>query len=136
MGVSTYEQLHDLQIDSLKAAGCERIYTDTCSGSVPGAERPELQSILAYARTGDTFIVWRLDRPGRSLQDLIGQINERAEREVDDRMLARAAELLMRDRTLGINEICRIVSVGKTTLCRDLTPDGQRRGERLPDVAR
>ena len=51
-------------------------------------------------------------------------------------MLARAAELLMRDRTLGINEICRIVSVGKTTLCRDLTPDGQRRGERLPDVAR
>ena len=41
----------------------------------------------------------------------------------------------MRDRTLGINEICRITSVGKTTLCRDLTPDGQRRGERLPDVA-
>ena len=82
MGVSTYEQLHDLQIDSLKAAGCERIYTDTCSGSVPGAERPELQSTLAYARAGDTFIVWRLDRPGRSLQDLIGQINGLAEREV------------------------------------------------------
>ena len=60
--VSTHEQLHDLQIDSLKAAGCERIYTDTCSGSVPGTERPELQNALACARTGDTLVVWRLDR--------------------------------------------------------------------------
>ena len=80
--VSTHEQLHDLQIDSLKAAGCERIYTDTCSGSVPGAERPELQNALASARTGDTLVVWRLDRLGRSLQDLIRQINGLAEREV------------------------------------------------------
>ncbi len=80
--VSTHEQLHDLQIDSLKAAGCERIYTDTCSGSVPGAERSALQSALASARTGDTLVVWRLDRLGRSLQDLIRQINGLAEREV------------------------------------------------------
>ena len=79
---STHEQLHDLQIDSLKAAGCKCIYTDTCSGSVPGAERPELQSALAYARTGDTLVVWRLDRLRRSLQDLIRQINGLAEREV------------------------------------------------------
>ena len=56
-------------------------------------------------------------------------------RKVNDRMLDRAAEL-MRDRTIGINEICRIVGVGKTTLYRYLTPDGQRRGERLPDGAR
>ena len=56
-------------------------------------------------------------------------------RKVDDRMLARASEL-MRERTLGINEICRIVGVGKITPYHYLTPDGQRRGERLPDVAR
>ena len=80
--VNTYDQLHDLQIDSLKAAGCERIYTDTCSGSVSGAERPDLQSALAYARTGDTFVVWLLDRRGCSLQDPIGWINGLAEREV------------------------------------------------------
>ena len=54
---------------------------------------------------------------------------------VDNRMLARASEL-MRERTLGINEICRIVGMGKITPYRYLTPDGQRRGERLPDVAR
>ena len=50
-------------------------------------------------------------------------------------MLDRAAKL-MQDRTLGINELCRIVGVGRTTLYRSLTPDGQRRGERLPDAAR
>ena len=49
---------------------------------------------------------------------------------VDDRMLARAAEL-MRERTVGINEICRIVGGGKTTLSRCLTPDDQRRGDRV-----
>ena len=50
-------------------------------------------------------------------------------------MLARAAELTQ-DRTRGINELCRIVGVGRTTLYRYLTPDGQRRGERLPGAAR
>ena len=56
-------------------------------------------------------------------------------RKVDDRMLARASEL-MRERPLGINEICRIAGVGKTTLYSYLTSDGQRRDERLPDVVR
>ena len=50
-------------------------------------------------------------------------------------MLARAAEL-MQGHTLGINEICRIVGVGRTTLYRYLAPEGQRRGESLPDAAR
>ena len=69
--VSTGDQTHNPRFDALKAASCECIWTDTCSGSVPGDERLQLQAALEVARTGDTLVVWRLDRLGRSLQDLI-----------------------------------------------------------------
>lgn len=74
--VSTQEQTLDLQIGQLRAAGCdpERIYTDSVSGSVRGVERPGLGAALAYARAGDQLVIWRLDRLGRSLKDLIEQV--------------------------------------------------------------
>jgi DNA invertase Pin-like site-specific DNA recombinase len=53
----------------LTAAGCEQLYTDTVSGSV--TERPGLTQALSHLRTGDTLVVWRLDRLGRSLAHLI-----------------------------------------------------------------
>ena len=53
----------------MKKAGCEQIYEDQLSGA--RAERPGLQQALAYARSGDTLVVWRLDRLSRSLKDLI-----------------------------------------------------------------
>ena len=52
----------------LRAAGCERIFEDTAGGA---AERPALREALALLRAGDTLVVWRLDRLGRSLKDLI-----------------------------------------------------------------
>jgi DNA invertase Pin-like site-specific DNA recombinase len=67
--VSTIEQTLDLQRDALKGAGCQKIYTDTASGSK--AERKGLDQALATARAGDTLAVWRLDRLGRSLPHLI-----------------------------------------------------------------
>lgn len=67
--VSTDEQNPDLQIDALKKAGCERIYTDKTSGA--RNERKELTEALSYARKGDCLVVWRLDRLGRSLKHLI-----------------------------------------------------------------
>ncbi len=67
--VSTQEQTLDLQRDALEKAGCERVFTDTISGSK--AERPGLEQALAFIRPGDTLVVWRLDRLGRSLQHLI-----------------------------------------------------------------
>ena len=67
--VSTDDQNLDLQHDALKKAGCEQIYEDQLSGA--RAERPGLQQALAYARSGDTLVVWRLDRLSRSLKDLI-----------------------------------------------------------------
>ncbi|MDO4642778.1 MAG: recombinase family protein [Cardiobacteriaceae bacterium] len=67
--VSTDDQHLDLQIDALQQAGCEKIYTDKMSGRQ--FDRPGLIQALDYARPGDTLIIWRLDRLGRSLKDLI-----------------------------------------------------------------
>jgi DNA invertase Pin-like site-specific DNA recombinase len=72
--VSTFEQNLGLQIDALKLAGCEKIITDEISGSV--ADRPGLNKLKEIMRTGDTIVVWRLDRMGRSLKHLLEWINE------------------------------------------------------------
>ncbi|ORT79643.1 DNA resolvase [Burkholderia puraquae] len=68
--VSTEEQNLGLQIDALRSAGCHRIFTDR---GVSGAEfsRPGLDAVLAQMNVGDTLVVWRLDRLGRSLGKLI-----------------------------------------------------------------
>jgi len=78
--VSTHEQILDLQIDALKAAGCERIYQEKASGSK--AERPELIRMLDQLRTGDTVVIWKLDRLGRSLAHLIKLVSDLEEQGV------------------------------------------------------
>jgi DNA invertase Pin-like site-specific DNA recombinase len=72
--VSTNEQHLHLQQDALSAAGCLKIYTDTISGAK--SERKGLTEALEYIRGGDTLVVWRLDRLGRSLKDLIERITD------------------------------------------------------------
>lgn len=67
--VSTHEQNLALQTDALKQAGCRRVFHDKVSGA--GSERSGLKAALDYVRKGDTLLVWRLDRLGRSLRDLI-----------------------------------------------------------------
>ncbi len=67
--VSTEEQNLDLQEDALKAAGCEKVIVDKVSGVK--AKRPGLEKLSELLRRGDTLVVWRLDRLGRSLKDLI-----------------------------------------------------------------
>ena len=67
--VSTHEQSLDLQLDALKAAGCNRIYEDKVSGSK--SARPGLDKLREVLRSGDTVVIWRLDRLGRSLRDLV-----------------------------------------------------------------
>ncbi len=66
--VSTREQNLDLQLDALKEAGCKLIFEEKVSGV---KDRPELDKALAYLREGDTFVIWKLDRLGRSLKDLV-----------------------------------------------------------------
>jgi DNA invertase Pin-like site-specific DNA recombinase len=67
--VSTDDQSLDLQIDALKESGCEIIYEEKISGK--NIERPELAQCLKALRSGDVLVVWKLDRLGRSLKDLI-----------------------------------------------------------------
>ncbi|BCL76668.1 DNA invertase [Jeongeupia sp. HS-3] len=72
--VSTCEQTLDLQRDALKEAGVTNTYEDRASGKT--TDRPELVHCLKALREGDTLVVWRLDRLGRNLQDLIRIVND------------------------------------------------------------
>jgi len=67
--VSTHDQTIDLQMDALQKIGCSKIFTDTISGAT--TERKGLDEALTFLRPGDTLVVWRLDRLGRSLKHLI-----------------------------------------------------------------
>ncbi|HEX8368009.1 MAG TPA: recombinase family protein [Pyrinomonadaceae bacterium] len=71
--VSTIDQNLFLQTDALERSGCGKIFTDTASGSVDS--RLELMDALEFCRSGDSLIVWKLDRLGRSLRHLIDTIN-------------------------------------------------------------
>ena len=72
--VSTSDQNLDLQLDALKQVGCDNVYKDITSGAK--ADRIGLSDVLNYIRKGDTLVVWRLDRLGRSLRHLIDTINQ------------------------------------------------------------
>ncbi len=83
--ISTQDQDLSLQIDALKQAGCEKIFRDQASGAK--AARPGLQEALDYLRLGDTLVVWRLDRLGRSLKHLIETVMLLEERGISFRSL-------------------------------------------------
>ena len=83
--VSTDDQNLDLQIDALKVAGCEQIHTDRISGSVKN--RPGLEEALKYLRAGDTIVVWKLDRLGRTVKGLVEMVESLQERGVQFRSL-------------------------------------------------
>jgi DNA invertase Pin-like site-specific DNA recombinase len=76
--VSTHDQTLNLQQDSLQKAGCTRIFTDTASGAK--TERKGLEEALHYVRSGDSLVVWRLDRLGCSLPHLIATMTMLEER--------------------------------------------------------
>src|SRR5438105_7740048 len=78
--VSTQDQTLHLQKDALEKIGCSKIFTDTISGST--TERKGLDEALAYVREGDTLVVWRLDRLGRTLKHLIETITDLSQRHI------------------------------------------------------
>ena len=86
--VSTDDQNLDLQLDALLKAGCskDKIYPDTISSGK--ADRPGLKQALDQLREGDTLVVWRLDRLGRSLQELIALINHIHDKGADFKSLS------------------------------------------------
>ena len=78
--ISKHEQNEALQRDALQEAGCEKYFSDTMTGA--NFERKGLEEALAFIRPGDIFVVWKLDRLGRSLKDLIETLNLLNERDV------------------------------------------------------
>jgi len=78
--VSTRDQKSDLQVDALKAAGCERVYQDVASGAKTA--RPALDELLGQLRAGDVLVIWKLDRMGRSLKHLVELVGSLMERKV------------------------------------------------------
>lgn len=83
--ISTSDQDVRGQHDQLEAAGCSRIWTDTASGAL--AKRPQLDGLLNYAEDGDTIVVARLDRLGRSLAHLVTTVTDLGERGIGVRSL-------------------------------------------------
>ncbi len=86
--VSTTVQDAALQHDALSAAGCWRTWTDTASGVK--TDRPQLAEVMASLRPGDTLVVWRLDRLGRSLPHLVETVRQLGERNVGFKSLQEA----------------------------------------------
>jgi DNA invertase Pin-like site-specific DNA recombinase len=88
--VSTPDQSLNLQRDALRTVGCKRVFTDVAGGA--GAERPGLTKALEYVRRGDTIVVWKLDRFGRSLRDLVESVTALKARRVGFRSLQEAID--------------------------------------------
>jgi DNA invertase Pin-like site-specific DNA recombinase len=88
--VSTEDQTLDLQKDTLKRAKCREIYEEQASGKNTG--RPQLEGCLKSLREGDTLVVWRLDRLGRNLADLIRLIAELEQRKINFESLTEKIE--------------------------------------------
>ncbi len=88
--VSTDQQDHALQLDALRAAGCDKLFVETAGGAK--AHRAELARLLDTARAGDQIVVWRLDRLGRSLKHLIDLSEQLQQRGVGLRSLTEAID--------------------------------------------
>ena len=79
--VSTKDQFLSMQVDALKKAGCDQIHEEIASGAK--TSRPVLEEIMRNLREGDTLVIWKLDRMGRSLQHLIKIVNDLIDKNVD-----------------------------------------------------
>jgi DNA invertase Pin-like site-specific DNA recombinase len=88
--VSTTDQQPQLQVDALQHAGCYRVFTETASGARD--DRPTLAQLLDQLRPGDTLVVWKLDRLGRSLRHLVDTVTDLADRGIGFRSLQEAID--------------------------------------------
>jgi DNA invertase Pin-like site-specific DNA recombinase len=88
--VSTQDQNPALQLDALKAAGCEKLFVEKASGAQ--RDRPELLAALNYLRAGDSLVVWKLDRLARSLKQLIETVELLESRSIGLRSLTEAID--------------------------------------------
>ena len=119
--ISTTEQNLDLQRDALKAAGCVKIIEDTASGGK--VQRSGLDRALELLRQGDTLVVWRLDRLGRTLRHLIELITELEDQGIGFRSLQEAIDTTSPGGTL-VFHIFGVLAEFERNLIRERTRAG------------
>jgi DNA invertase Pin-like site-specific DNA recombinase len=119
--VSTADQNPALQLDALNAASCLKVYTDRASGAA--AERPELARALDDLRPGDTLVVWRLDRLGRSLRHLVEIVTQLEERKVGLRSLSESIDTTSPSGKLVFHIFCSLAEFERALL-RERTAAG------------
>src|SRR5690242_7852671 len=103
--VSTGEQILDLQLDALTKAECTKVFTETAGGAL--VERASLTEALAYVRPGDTLVVWRLDRLGRSLKHLIETVADLRDRGFGFKSLTEQIDTTTPGRQAGVPRLRR-----------------------------
>lgn len=87
---STLDQTPQLQLDALTRAGCEKLFVEQASGAQ--RDRPQLKAALEFARSGDTLVVWKLDRLSRSLKQLIETVEQLQAKDISFRSLTEALD--------------------------------------------
>jgi DNA invertase Pin-like site-specific DNA recombinase len=104
--VSTYEQNLDMQIDALQKEGCKQIYSDKISGVK--SKKPDFEKLLEYARAGDTIVVWKLDRLGRSTVQLIELIEVLKKKGIHLKSLSESVDTTSATGTLFFQFMCML----------------------------
>lgn len=112
--VSTQDQNPQLQLDALKEAGCDKIFVEKASGAQ--RNRPELAAALDYMRTGDTLVVWKLDRLARSLKQLIDTVESLEEKEMGFRSLTEAIDTTTAGGTLIFHIFCSLAQFERSII--------------------
>jgi len=138
--VSTQDQNPELQTDALRDAGCEELFQEKLSGK--NANRPELEHCLRMLRKGDILVVWRLDRLGRSLKDLVEIISSLEEQGVGFLSLTESIDTTSAGGKL-VFHIFGALAEFEHTLIRERTKAGLaaarargRRGGRKPSMSK
>ena len=119
--VSTFEQNLDMQIDALQKEGCKQIFTDKVSGVK--ANKPNFERLLEYARTGDTIVVWKLDRLGRSTVRLIELMEELKKKGIHLKSLNESIDTTSATGTLFFQFMC-ILAEHERNIIRERTTAG------------
>ena len=136
--VSTQDQTPVLQLDALKAAGCEKIFVEKASGAQRA--RPELTAAIDYVRAGDTLVVWKLDRLARSMKQLIETVEGMEAQGIGFRSLTEAIDTTTAGGKLvfhifgALAEFERLIIRERTRAGLDAAKARGRRGGRPPKM--
>ena len=119
--VSTFEQNLDLQLDALQKDGCKQIFTDKISGVK--SSKPNFEKLLEYARQGDTIVVWKLDRLGRSTIQLIELMEDLKKKAIHLKSISEAIDTTSATGNLFFQFMC-ILAEHERNIIRERTNAG------------